>query len=82
VRIDSNVAALKGLADTISSMDDFRSMARDPKHRRSFEKLLYLAAPHGDADNTAQGRAAHPGKAIAGPIYPEGVGQGTWIRFV
>ena len=24
-------------------MDDFRTMARDPEHRRSFEKLLYLA---------------------------------------
>jgi hypothetical protein len=48
------VAALKGLADTISSMDDFRSMARDPKHRRSFEKLLYLAARHGDADLVAE----------------------------
>lgn len=31
-------------------MDDFRSMARDPKHRRGFEKLLYLAAKRGDAD--------------------------------
>jgi hypothetical protein len=29
------------------SMSD---MARDPKHRRSFEKLLYLAAQRGDAD--------------------------------
>jgi hypothetical protein len=31
-------------------MSDFRDMARDPKHRRSFEKLLYLAAKRGDAD--------------------------------
>jgi hypothetical protein len=31
-------------------MADFRDMARDPKHRRSFEKLLYLAAKRGDAD--------------------------------
>jgi hypothetical protein len=31
-------------------MDDFRSMARDPKHRRRFEKLLHLAAQRGDAD--------------------------------
>jgi hypothetical protein len=30
-------------------MDDFGSMARDPKHRRNFEKLLYLAAKRGDA---------------------------------
>jgi hypothetical protein len=35
-------------------MDDFRSMARDPKHRRSFEKLLYLAAQRGDADLVAE----------------------------
>lgn len=31
-------------------MSDFRDMARDPKHRRSFEKLLYLACQRGDAD--------------------------------
>ena len=31
-------------------MDDFRSMARDPKHRRRFEKLLHRAAQRGDAD--------------------------------
>lgn len=31
-------------------MDDFREMARDPKHRRTFEKLLYLACQRGDAD--------------------------------
>jgi hypothetical protein len=35
-------------------MDDFRDMARDPKHRRSFEKLLYLAAKRGDADLVAE----------------------------
>jgi hypothetical protein len=35
-------------------MDDFRSMARDPQHRRSFEKLLYLAAKRGDADLVAE----------------------------
>lgn len=35
-------------------MDDFREMARDPKHRRSFEKLLYLAAQRGDADLVAE----------------------------
>jgi hypothetical protein len=34
-------------------MDDFRSMAHDPKHRRSFEKLLYLAAQRGDTDLVA-----------------------------
>src|SRR5262245_33877827 len=28
-------------------------MARDPKHRRRFEKLLYLAAKRGDADLVA-----------------------------
>ncbi len=35
-------------------MSDFRSMARDPEHRRSFEKLLYLAAKRGDADLVAE----------------------------
>src|SRR5207247_4559944 len=35
-------------------MDDFRSMARDPAHRRDFEKLLYLAAQRGDADLVAE----------------------------
>ena len=33
---------------------DFHEMARDPKHRRSFEKLLYLAAKRGDADLVAE----------------------------
>jgi hypothetical protein len=35
-------------------MDDFRSMARGPEHRRRFEKLLYLAAQRGDADLVAE----------------------------
>jgi hypothetical protein len=35
-------------------MDDFGSMARDPEHRRRFEKLLYLAAQRGDADLVAE----------------------------
>ena len=35
-------------------MGDFRDMARDPKHRRGFEKLLYLAAKRGDADLVAE----------------------------
>jgi len=35
-------------------MDDFRSLARDPEHRRQFEKLLYLAAQRGDADLVAE----------------------------
>jgi len=35
-------------------MSDFRDMARDPKHRRSFEKLLWLAAQRGDADLVAE----------------------------
>lgn len=39
---------------TISIMNDFRSMARDPEHRRQFEKLLYLAAKRGDADLVAE----------------------------
>jgi hypothetical protein len=29
-------------------------MARDPKHKRGFEKLLYLAAKRGDADLVAE----------------------------
>ncbi len=35
-------------------MSDFREMARDPKYRRKFEKLLYLAAQRGDADQVAE----------------------------
>src|SRR5688572_6902323 len=35
-------------------MDDFRSMARDPEHRRDFEKLLHLACQRGDADLVAE----------------------------
>jgi hypothetical protein len=35
-------------------MDDFRDLVRDPKHRRRFEKLLYLAATRGDADLVAE----------------------------
>ncbi len=37
-----------------SSMDDLSDMARDPEHRRSFEKLLYLAAKRGDSDLVAE----------------------------
>jgi len=35
-------------------VDDFRDMARDPKHKRRFEALLYLAAQRGDADLVAE----------------------------
>lgn len=35
-------------------MDEFLNMARDPEHRRRFEKLLYLAAKRGDADLVAE----------------------------
>jgi hypothetical protein len=35
-------------------MDDMREMARDPEHRRTFEKLLFLAARRGDADQVAE----------------------------
>jgi hypothetical protein len=35
-------------------MKDLNDMARDPKHRRRFEKLLYLAAQRGDADLVAE----------------------------
>jgi hypothetical protein len=31
-------------------MTDFRDLAKDPQHRRGFEKLLYLAAKLGQAD--------------------------------
>lgn len=35
-------------------MSDFRDMARDPAHRRKFERLLLLAAQRGDADLVAE----------------------------
>jgi hypothetical protein len=35
-------------------MDDFRELARGPKFRRRFEKLLFLAAQRGDAEQVAQ----------------------------
>jgi hypothetical protein len=35
-------------------MADMRDVARDPEHRRNFEKLLYLAAQRGDADLVAE----------------------------
>lgn len=35
-------------------MTDFRTLAQDPQHRRQFEKLLYLAAKHGQADRVAE----------------------------
>jgi hypothetical protein len=35
-------------------MDDIRDMARDPRHRRQFEKLLYLAAKHGDTEQVVE----------------------------
>jgi hypothetical protein len=34
--------------------DDFRDLAKNPKHRRRFEKMLYLAAERGDADLVAE----------------------------
>src|SRR5262249_16508544 len=46
--------AISSDAGIITAMDDFRKMARDPKHRRSFEKLLYLAAQRGDGDLVAE----------------------------
>src|SRR5436305_2010625 len=39
---------------TIAPMTDFRTPAQDPRHRRRFEKLLYLAARRGDADLVAE----------------------------
>jgi hypothetical protein len=54
-REDTRIARLcPARADTIGGVDDFRDMARDPKHRRSFEKLLYLAAKRGDGDLVAE----------------------------
>jgi len=44
----------RALADTIGTMNDFRDLARDPEHRRRFEKLLYLAVQRGDADLVAE----------------------------
>ncbi len=35
-------------------MDEMSNMARDPEHRRRFEKLLFLAAKRGDADLVAE----------------------------
>src|SRR5437588_1545563 len=35
-------------------MDDFRSLAKNPEHRRRFEKLLFLAVQRGDADLVAE----------------------------
>ncbi len=45
---------MTSLVYTITAMSDFREMARDPEHRRSFEKLLYLAVQRGDADLVAE----------------------------
>jgi hypothetical protein len=45
---------LPSVSNRTSSMSDFGSTARDPKHRRRFEKLLYLAAKRGDADLVAE----------------------------
>lgn len=39
---------------TILSMSEMRDMANDPKHRRNFEKLLYLAAKFGNADQVVE----------------------------
>jgi hypothetical protein len=35
-------------------MDDLPTLARDPEHRRTFEKLLFLAARQGNADIVIQ----------------------------
>jgi len=35
-------------------MDDFQEFARDPKRRRRFERMLFLAAERGDADLVAE----------------------------
>src|ERR1044071_10760 len=42
------------VANNTSIMSDFRDIARDPRHRRSFEKLLLLACQRGDADLVAE----------------------------
>lgn len=41
-------------SDTIARMSDLSELARDPAHRRNFEKLLFLAAQRGDADLVAE----------------------------
>ena len=43
-----------GEPDDGDEPDTMRDMARDPKHRRTFEKLLYLACKRGDADLVAR----------------------------
>src|SRR5688500_20102531 len=35
-------------------MSEMHDMARDPRHKRRFEALLYLAAQRGDADLVAE----------------------------
>ena len=40
--------------DTITGMDEMRKLATDPKHRRNFEKLLYLAASAVHSDLVAE----------------------------
>jgi hypothetical protein len=40
--------------DGAGEPDSMGDMARDPKHRRTFEKLLYLACKRGDADLVAE----------------------------
>jgi hypothetical protein len=55
------------LPDTISSMDDFRDLARDPAHRRRFEKLLYLAAQRGAASSNAPPHPADRQRARSCP---------------
>jgi hypothetical protein len=50
VLLASDSSALPAAIATIGMMSDFRKMARDPEHRRNFEKLLYLGAKRGDGD--------------------------------
>jgi hypothetical protein len=54
VLLTPNSSALPAPIATIGTMSDFRKMARDPEHRRNFEKLLYLAAKRGDGDLVAE----------------------------
>lgn len=42
------------LTPIMTRMSDFREMARQPAHRRQFEKLLLLACQRGDADLVAE----------------------------
>jgi hypothetical protein len=49
-----HLSKFRSIADISVMSDDLSGMARDPRHRRAFEKLLRLAASRGDADLVAE----------------------------